>query len=193
MQTNPRDLQRLFDKDEIRDVLLRYARGIDRLDIDLFRTVFWDDGGFEDGIVSGPARDFVPQLVGDTVRGMFAATQHFISNERIEFEDADHAFVESYFLACHVLNPGAANLDALLGKRRMRECGGEYERPHELYVGGRYLDRFERRSGSWRILKRRFVFDWTSAGPDTGLHRKGLAGLCKLQPARDRSDPSYRR
>lgn len=186
-------LQRLVDKDAIRDVLLRYARGIDRLDVELFRTVFWDDGGFEDGIVEGPASDFVPQLVGDAVRGMFAATQHFISNERIEFEDAEHASVESCFLAYHLLNPGRDNLNAMLGEQRMRELGADYERPYELYVGGRYLDRFEKRSGSWRILRRRFVFDWTSAAPDGGLHHEGLARLCKLQPARDRSDPSYRR
>ena len=112
-------LQRLIDKDEIRDVLLRYARGIDRMDVELFRTVFWEDGGFEDGIVEGPARDFIPSLVGETVRTLFAATQHFISNVRIDVEGPALAFTESYFLAFHMLNPGKEALDALLGARRM--------------------------------------------------------------------------
>jgi hypothetical protein len=187
----PEALQRLIDKDEIQDVLLRYARGIDRLDIDLFRTVFWEDGVFEDGIVEGPARDFVPSLIGDAVRNMFAATQHLISNIRIEFEGTETAFTESYFLAFHLLNPDRATLDAMLGERRMREMGGDYSRHYELYVAGRYFDRFEKRAKTWRILKRRFVSDWTSSGPDSGLGRDGFAKLWKLWGSRDLADPSY--
>jgi hypothetical protein len=191
MSDLPAAVQRLIDKDEIRDVLLRYARGIDRLDVDLFRTVFWEDGGFEDGIVEGPAKDFIPSLIGDAIRNMFAATQHFISNVRIEFDGPTCAFSESYFLAFHLLNPNEASLNATLGPRRMREMGGDYSRSYELYVAGRYFDRFEKRADTWRILKRRFVSDWTSSGPDSGLGREGFAQLWKLWGSRDLADPSY--
>jgi len=184
-------LRQLLDKDAISDVLLRYARGIDRLDVELFRTVFWEDGGFEDGIVEGPAKDFIPSLLGDAVRSMFAVTQHLISNIRVEFEGADLAFVESYFLAFHLLNPDETTLNAILGPRRMQEMGGDYSRSYELYVAGRYFDRFERRGNQWRIQKRRFVSDWTSSAPDSGLGRDGFASLWKLWGSRDRADPSY--
>jgi hypothetical protein len=186
-------LQRLLDRESIRDVLYRYARGVDRLDIDLFRTVFWEDGGFEDGIVEGVAKDFIPSLIGETVRNTFAATQHFISNIRIEFDSTEVASTECYFLAHHQLNPGDALLDALLGPRRMIEMGGDYTRPYELYVAGRYLDRFEQRGNEWRVLKRRFVCDWTSCSPDSGLGRDGFAQVLKLWGSRGQSDPSYRR
>jgi hypothetical protein len=191
MSDLPAAVQRLIDKDEIQDVLLRYARGIDRLDVDLFRTVFWEDGGFEDGIVEGAAKDFIPSLIGDAIRSMFAATQHFISNVRIEFDGPTRAFSESYFLAFHLLNPNEASLNATLGPRRMKEMGGDYSRFYELYVAGRYFDRFEKRVDTWRILKRRFVSDWTSSGPDSGLGREGFAQLWKLWGSRDLADPSY--
>jgi len=184
-------VQRLVDKDEINDVLLRYARGIDRLDIELFRTVFWEDGGFEDGIVEGPAKDFAPVLIGDAVRNMFTATQHFISNVRIEFEGPSVAHCESYFLAFHLLKGDEATLNTILGSRRVQEMGGDYSRGYELYVAGRYFDRFEKRGTAWRIYKRRFVSDWTSSGPESGLGRDGFAKLWKLWGSRDRADPSY--
>jgi hypothetical protein len=184
-------VQRLIDKEEIRDVMLRYARGIDRLDIELFRTVFWEDGGFEDGIVEGPAREFIPTLIGEGVRNMFAATQHFISNIRIEFDGANTAFSECYFLAYHLLKPDEATLNAILGQRRMLEMGGDYSRSYELYVAGRYFDRLEKRADTWRILKRRFVSDWTSSAPDSGLGRDGFASLWKVWGSRDHADPSY--
>ena len=185
-------VQRLVDKEEIRDVLLRYGRGIDRVDIELFRTVFWEDGCFEDGIVDGRALDFIPSLIGDGVRNMFEATQHFIGNIRIEFESRAIAFTESYFFAFHRLGPGEETLNAILGPRRMQEMGGDYSRAYELYVGGRYFDRMEKRGQEWRIFKRRFVSDWTSSGPDSGLGRDGFAQLWKLSASRDRTDPSYR-
>jgi SnoaL-like domain len=193
MNATVNPLQRLLDKDAISDVLLRYARGIDRLDVELFRTVFWEDGGFEDGIVEGPAKEFIPSLLGEAIRNMFAVTQHFISNVRIEFDGPDVAFAESYFLAFHLLNPDVATLNAILGPRRMQEMGGDCTRSYELYVAGRYFDRFEKREDQWRILKRRFVSDWTSSAPDSGLGRDGFAQLWKLWGSRDRADPSYLR
>ena len=192
MSELPDALQRLIDREGIRDALYRYARGIDRLDVELFRTVFWEDGGFEDGIVEGTARDFIPSLIGDTVRNTFAATQHFISNIRIDFDAPGTASTECYFLAHHQLNPGEALLNALLGPRRMIEMGGDYSRPHELTIAGRYLDRFEKRGDEWRILKRRFVCEWTSCSPDSGLGREGFAQVMKLWGSRDQNDPSYR-
>ena len=38
---------------EIRNVQERYCRGIDRADADIFRTVYWEDGYDEHGVLSG--------------------------------------------------------------------------------------------------------------------------------------------
>jgi hypothetical protein len=191
MGVNTENMQRLLDKEEIRDVLLRYARGADRLDIDMFASVFWEDGGYEDSIVEGCARDFVPSLIGETVRNMFAVTQHFITNTRVDFDGPLVALTESYFLAFHLLKPDKHWLDVVLGERRMHELGGDYSRSYELIVAGRYLDRFEKRGALWRIKKRRFICDWTTSDVASGIGRAGLAQLWHLQGSRDRQDPSY--
>jgi hypothetical protein len=185
-------LQTLLDKEEIRDVLLRYARGADRLDVDMFHSVFWDDGGYEDSVVEGCAKEFIPTLIGDTVRSLFAVTQHFITNMRVQVTEPDLAFAESYFLAFHLTNPGKEALDATLGARRMQELGGDYSRSYELIVAGRYLDRFEKRGQTWRIKTRRLVSEWTSAHHASGIGREGLGQLWQLTGRRDRTDPSYR-
>jgi len=187
----PAAVQRLIDRQEIADVLHRYARGADRLDIDMFRSVFWPDGGYEDSIVEGEAKDFIPSLIGETVRGFFDVTQHFMSNVRIDFESPDLAFSECYFLAFHVVPANRQSLDAVLGPERMAELGGDYSKRYEIFVAGRYLDRFEKRDGLWRIKRRRFISDWTTTAPFSGIGHKGLAQLWKLRGSRDRSDPSY--
>jgi len=184
-------LQSLLDKEEIRDVLLRYARGADRLDIDMFRSVFWEDGGYEDSVVEGTAKEFIPSLIGDTVRTLFASTQHFMTNMRVQLDGPSLAFTETYFMAFHLVNPGRQSLDAVLGSRRMQELGNDYSRPCELIVAGRYLDRFEKRDQVWRIKKRRFVGDWTSSGHATDIGREGLGRMWQLVGRRDATDPSY--
>jgi hypothetical protein len=41
-----------------------------------------------------------------------------------------------------------------MAHHRMLEQGSEY------VLGGRYNDRFEKRDGVWKVLKRVVVFDW---------------------------------
>ncbi|HUN30708.1 MAG TPA: nuclear transport factor 2 family protein [Trebonia sp.] len=38
----------------------------------------------------------------------------------------------------------------------------DYEtEPHDILLGGRYLDRLERRAGQWRIAHRTMLYDWS--------------------------------
>jgi hypothetical protein len=52
---------------------------------------------------------------------------------------------------------------------------------------GRYLDRFERRAGEWRIARRTVVIDWSTREPFS--HADLLPGAPR--GARSRDDPSY--
>ena len=54
---------------------------------------------------------------------------------------------------------------------------------HDIRNLGRYIDRWERRDGSWRIIHRRYVHDFDQTGPATGEF--------ETMGKRDRSDPSY--
>ncbi len=73
----------------------------------------------------------------------FTATQHRISNTAIELdEDEAGALVETYVLAFHATD--------------------DADGPAELHTfNGRYIDRFERRDGTWLIADRTLRMDWT--------------------------------
>jgi hypothetical protein len=61
-------------------------------------------------------------------------------------------------------------------------------------LGGRYIDRFERRDGRWAIAARKCVVDWQGEPGPSPIPVEALAALNGAgRPARDRSDPVYQR
>ena len=58
-------------------------------------------------------------------------------------------------------------------------------------MGGRYLDRLERRDGTWRIALRRCTIEWSMSGDASLLDSGAFAGFIK--GTWDRTDPSYAR
>lgn len=134
---NPR-LQRLLDKNDCVELVHKLARAIDRCDGALVDSVFHPDATDDHGGYKGTARDFTPWVM-EVLNGM-RRTQHMIGNVLVEVE-GDRAQGESYFIAHHVL-PG--------------------EPEKFMVAAGRYLDRFERRGGEWRISHRHAVYDWST-------------------------------
>jgi hypothetical protein len=51
-------LRALVDKDEIRDVLYRYSRAVDRCDRELLASSYWPDAGDNHGFFVGNAHEF---------------------------------------------------------------------------------------------------------------------------------------
>jgi hypothetical protein len=74
---------------------------------------------------------------------------HSVSNMLIRV-DGDTARVESYWHVFH------------------REPGRDGAADWDYHAGGRYLDRFERRDGEWRVLTRILVRDWYEVIEGTG-------------------------
>jgi hypothetical protein len=137
-------LEGIADEHAVRAVIYRYCRGVDRRQFELVRSCYhpdaWDDHGFYRGGVEG----FIARAQAGLAR--YERTMHFTGNLYIEFE-GEAARSEAYTVAYHRL---AADASA----------------PERDYVVGlRYLDRFERRSGEWRISERVCVFDWTRTDP----------------------------
>jgi len=161
-------LQELVDRAAIHDVLMRYCRGVDRCDEELVRSAFHLDAVDDHGYWKGPGWDFAAFIVRDIARRS-SATTHAVANELIELH-GDAAAVESYVFA-YLCPPG----------------GGA---PVVNLFAGRYVDRFERREGEWRIARRTVVHDWSRQLPTTdeslGLPLDGFA-----QGRRDRSDPVF--
>ena len=168
---NDKRLEILLDKQAITEVLHRYCRGVDRFDIDLIESVYWPDGEDFHGPFNGNISDFCAFLKSVAGEGSaIKMTQHSLSNVLIEHA-GQSAHVESYFHAYHRL---------------------EGETVEDEFVGGRYVDRFEKRGDEWRIKVRRTIYDWARREPATER-------LWDLWPAdyifgtRNLQDPVYSR
>ena len=53
------ELQAFIDKQAIQDVLVRYCRGVDRCDLEMLRSAYWEDATDDHGSLSGNAWEFV--------------------------------------------------------------------------------------------------------------------------------------
>ena len=137
-------LQVLCDKDEIRDVILRYARAVDRHDPELLATVYHEDALEHRGDTPMLGRDYVAFVFGPKMSGQYRLMRHHLTNILIEV-DGDVARAETYFALMH----------------RYEKDGREVE----LTQYGRFLDLFERRNGAWKIAKRWRVRDFARQDP----------------------------
>ena len=153
------DFLELLAKQKITEVIHRYARALDRLDESMLRSVFHPGSRhrhFFEGPSSDPSLPSRPGEPGDFVAFAMdvlrthSATHHQLGNVLIELTRADSATAETYFTA----------------HQRMRPLGdplaspSAFDTPMDYFVGGRYLDRFERRDGAWRIVERIGMTDW---------------------------------
>jgi hypothetical protein len=160
------DLDDLTARAEIADALASYCRGIDRLDPDLVRAAFHDDGVLIDYGSPDPvgAVAFADRAC-TSLRSKYKATQHRITNTKVE-RTGDAAVAESYILAFHVQDDDDG---------------------HFLHTfNGRWIDTFEQRGGAWRIAQRILRVDWTRK-EDWG---EPMAGNY-VPSLRDRSDAVY--
>ena len=137
------DAQAAADHIEIQQVLYRYCRAVDRGDEALLRSVYHPDAIDRHGAFQGTGEAFAAMLV-PAMDEAPRVGQHHITNMLIGLE-GDVAEVESYFLALHPLGDRASG-----------------EASH-VPVTGRYLDRFERRDGAWKIADRTVVLDWSAS------------------------------
>lgn len=156
-------LEELADRQEIRDLLAAYCHGVDRLDLDLVRSVYARDGVDHHTGFDGPADEYVAWLARNLP--LLEGTQHLLATHRCELY-GDVALSETSGTAVHWGTP--ADEPAL-----------------NFTTGFRYVDRLVREDGRWRIAERWAVREWTRS--DAGLRRtpeqRGPVGR------RDRDDP----
>lgn len=147
-------MQRLIDKDLIRDVMLRYARGVDRRDWALVRAAFFEDGEDDHADFKGTRDAFIAWVrERHDAPGLLTST-HFLGNCLVELASGSVAAVETYFFARLEIAPQASEHRSMLDAKH---AGSTHNSRVEVF--GRYVDRFEKRDGEWRIARRRTVFD----------------------------------
>ena len=168
-------LQELLDRQDIHDCLLRFCRGMDRFDRDVYLSAFWDDAA----MAAGPYVGDVPGC-WDWAKPMHEAgqvlTHHVLLNHHVEI-DGETAHSECYY--------------QFVARNHPWEEGGAET---VMLAGGRYIDRLERRDGAWKIALRTNIIEWSCLQPSlpppfSDVPDIGLNGVS----ARDRSDPSYAR
>jgi len=158
-------VQAMLDKESVRAVSLRYTHGVDRHDGELLLSAYHPDAKDDHGAFIGSGADFVEHA--NRVHAQhWVSHQHYVTNQLIDL-DGDTAHCESYFLAVLKRPDGICDL-----------------------VGGRYIDRIDRREGVWAVADRICMVEWNIEGKPGGAP---LDPTMFVTGAWDRSDPAYRR
>ena len=160
----------LQDRQDIYDCLIRYCRGVDRLDRELIVSAYHPDAIDDHGFFLGGPEDFADYFIAFHRENQHS-THHIVTNHSTDLE-GDVAHCETYWIYAAMNKQGA-----------------------ELTLaGGRYIDLLERRNGRWAIAGRKCLMDWSGTPGDTGLPPEALAMLKAVGVAsRDKNDTSYER
>ena len=153
----------LTDRQAITDLIYRYCRSVDRLDVPLGHSI-WHDGAYADygaDVYQGDGRGVIDLICKQHSHSLHHS--HQVTNIIIDLQ-GDRAGSESYAIAALRVKTG--------------------ESLKQITVWTRYIDSWSRRDGRWGLEKRVAIRDFDQMQNVTPLadHNVGQ---------RDLSDPSY--
>jgi hypothetical protein len=154
MDVSADEFAAVLDREAIRDCIARLARGEDRRDARCISACFWSDASVDLGIFAGPFDDYLVWVVPGSPA--IPVTQHVLGQSVIEHMGGA-AVAETYVTAYH------------------RVAGDDGDR--DVVIGGRYLDRLERRDSRWRIAERTMLYDWYQEFGQSIDWSQGLMGM----------------
>ena len=157
------DLRTLADRQAITELIYRYCRSVDRLDVPLGHSIWHEDGVADYGadFYQGPGRGVIDRIC--QVHQAMLHHSHQVANILIDL-DGDRAGSEAY---C------TASLRMMQGEALM-----------QITVWNRYIDSWSRRGGRWGLARRIVVRDFDEIRQVTEMQRHEIG-------TRDRNDPSY--
>lgn len=167
-------VQTLLDKQAIHELIHAYCNAADRKDVAKMRELYHEDA-IDDhgGFFQGPAMEFIDQL--PAIQEPMAILHHNTTTVNIRLEEQAGGAVygegEVYVLAYHQVKTEQGLLD--------------------LLVGGRYLDKYEKREGVWKFSHRAVLADWVKVHDpsEVDLHHPMIEGSLLGKGGED--DPSY--
>lgn len=164
-------LQDLVDKQAIYELMCRYCRGVDRFDKELTLSCFWPGAidvhvGEGGRLWTGTAEEFFNDNWAHIEE--FTASQHYLCNMLIEVA-GNRAIAETYQFSFYWKEPGT-------------------DPDFNRHNSNRYIDRFEKRDGEWRITRREFVRNFTLPISPSGFPD---ADNGWLRSSQDRDDLGY--
>ena len=133
------ELRRLADEVAVRDVVLGYARAVDRQDLDAVARCFTADCAYEGSLASGTIAGALAALRAAFER--YTRTMHFMGTQDVTV-DGDTAHAVTYCVAFHVRTNG-----------------------RHATVAVRYRDTLARTPDGWRIARRAVSTDWVRDDP----------------------------
>jgi hypothetical protein len=158
----------IVDRIAIFECLTRFSRGMDRLDRGLVLSTFHADAVCDYGPYVGSPEGLFDWAVQQNPS--LIATHHHLGNHSCEIEGST-AHCETYLI---------------YNARRADESIWQ--------AHGRYIDRLEKRGGSWKIAMRYCVVEAMGQVSSCQMPFDGIADVdANGAAATDRSDPSYRR
>ncbi|MEO3756844.1 nuclear transport factor 2 family protein [Mycobacterium sp. B14F4] len=160
----------MLDEYQLRKLVHAYCRAVDRGDIaqlkDLYHHDALDDHG---GFSAGPADEFLEQLAA--ARPYIRFMQHNITTMNFAISGTV-AEGEIYSIAVHTLAGSDGDVDVV--------------------VGGRYLDRYEKRDGTWKFAQRTIVTDWALTNDPSSMNLSHPITRDTPKGTLGSDDPSYR-
>lgn len=169
---NEAALQQLLDKQAILELVNTYCRAADRHDHALMRTLYHEDATDDHGsFFKGLAMEFIDKL--PAIQAPMAILHHNVTTVNIRFnpDNPCQAEGEVYLIAFHQIKTEQGLMD--------------------LLIGGRYLDRYEKRQNQWKFSHRAVLADWANLHNPTivNLDNPIIAGAHIGKPGE--ADPSY--
>lgn len=151
------------DREAIRELIYRYCRSVDRLDVALGHSIWHEDATADYGaaVYQGPGRGVIDHVCAQHRHALNHS--HQVSNILIEL-NGDRAGSESYVTAT----------------LRLERAG----KLQQIMVWSRYVDRWSRRDGRWGLDHRIALRDFDEI-------REVVAMSADERGRRDGGDPSY--
>ncbi len=131
------ELTELRDREAIREGIHRYCQAVDRCDLEMLKSCYWEDGYDDHGFFAGNAHAFAEYVI--PCLKAVDSSMHSITNTRFKFDGARCACTSQW----HVVH------------RLAHEVGFT-----DFLHQGRYLDVWEKREGDWKILHRVIAGDF---------------------------------
>lgn len=184
-------IRELADRQQIEQVLKLYCRAIDRLDLELLKSVYHPDATDAHGSFSGNAHEFADYII-TSMKDIILDGMHTVTHCTIDLR-GDFATAESYYWAYQRCPGGKERVTGFFGETyaRKRREDGTLDGTHDFFCGGRYIDLFERRAGEWKILRREITNEWNVVEPSKRITEEGHIAAFDLPGRRDRRDPVY--
>jgi SnoaL-like domain len=169
MATTDPAVQEMLDEFALRKLVHAYCRAVDRGDFTQLRELYHQDAAdAHGGFSGGTADEFIAQLAA--TRPYIRSMQHHVTTVNFAV-DGDVAEGEIYTIATHTVIAGDRDIDVM--------------------VGGRYLDRYEKRAGAWKFALRTIVTDWANVHDPSIVDLSHPITRDTVRGAPDGGDPAH--